>query len=62
MWTAIMIIALNGQPQEIRGAQSVSESACGRALYSWWLAVAVERPAPVVLDLKCVLIEAKASR
>lgn len=49
-----MIIALNGQPTEIRGAQASTESACIRAGYGWWLYVARQRPAPVVLDIRCV--------
>lgn len=52
-----MIISLNGQPQEIRGGQSVSEAACTSALYSWWLAVATQRPAPVVFDARCVRLQ-----
>ncbi len=54
MWTAIMIIAMNGQPTEIRGAQSLDEGSCIRAAFGWWLHVATQRPAPRVLDFRCV--------
>lgn len=49
-----MIIAINGQQTELRGAQSPSEGACMRAALGWALAVTMQPSRPQLIDVRCV--------
>lgn len=55
MWTAILIVLINGQQVELRGAQSMSEGACMRAALTWSWGVLTQEPKPVLVDVRCVL-------
>jgi hypothetical protein len=55
MWTAIMIIALNGQPTELRGVQSMDEGACMRAALMWSWTVTRDTPGSRLIDIRCVI-------
>lgn len=60
MWTAILIVLVNGQQVELRGAQSMSEAACMRAALTWSWGVLTQEPKLVLVDVRCVLTPATA--